>query len=233
MIQIRRGTQLQDLYHVPTEHNVADVGTRADKVIIDDIGPDSRYENGDPWMRLDLDQAIQQGFIKPALELKPTVVENEDEYKKGFIFEKEPEVLTRGHVAGENYVKLDMKRVEKMAERAAFSNYGRLLPTRRNFPAMVRITSYVLIFINKCLSKINQRQGSRKTWSGPLLSEASIWFSAFPTTVTGGETDHQVMVVFVHTSEPRNDRTPLREAFAVRPMDEDETYYKAHSTDIY
>ena len=32
VIQIRRGTELDNLYHVGTDHNVADVGTRADKV---------------------------------------------------------------------------------------------------------------------------------------------------------------------------------------------------------
>ena len=182
VIQIRRGTELDNLYHVGTDHNVADVGTRADKVCIEDVGPNSRYENGDPWMRLELDQAVQQGFLKPALDLKPSQVESKDEFKKGFIFEKEPEVLTRGHLADENPEQLESKRVEKIAERAAFSNYDMLLPTRRSFPAMVRITSYVLIFINKCRSRVNRRLGSNKTWSGTLLLEASIWFSAFPTT---------------------------------------------------
>ena len=95
----------------------------------------SRYENGDPWMRLEVDQAIQEGYLRPAQDLKPAVVENEDEFKKGFIFEKEPEVLTRGHLAAENHDQLYSKRVEKIAERAALSNYGKLLPTRRNdFP---------------------------------------------------------------------------------------------------
>ena len=60
IIQIRRGTELSDLYHVRTEHNVADIGTRADKVTIEDIGPDSRYENGDEWMKLDIEDAVDK-----------------------------------------------------------------------------------------------------------------------------------------------------------------------------
>ena len=234
VIQIRRGTELHNLYHVGTDHNVADVGTRADRVSIEDVGPNSRYENGDPWMRLELDQAVQQGFLKPALDLKPVPAENDDEYKKGFVFEKEPEILTRGHLVGENPEQFDRKRVEKMAERAAFSNYDRLLPTRRNFPAMVRITSYVLIFINKCLSRVNRRLGSNKTWSGTLLSEASIWFSAFPTTTLSEELEGHAMVqvVWVHTDLGRIDETPLRKSFSVQSMCEDDLYYRAHSTSV-
>ena len=233
VIQIRRGTELQNLYHVGTDYNVADVGTRADKVCIEDVGPNSRYENGDPWMRLELDQAVQQGYLKPAQDLKTNMVENEDEFRKGFVFEKEPEVLTRGHVAAENPEQLDGKRVEKVAERAAFSNYGKLLPTRRSFPAMVRITSYVLIFINKCLSKVNRRLGSNKSWTGKLLAEASVWFSVFPSTEIRDLEDHtMVQVVLVNIECDRADETPLREAFSSPTLNDDDLYYKAHTSNV-
>ena len=77
-----------------TEHNVADVGTRAEKVSIDDIGPNSRYENGDSWMRLDLEEAVSRGYLRPADSLKIIDRDNEDDFQKSFLFEKEPEVLT-------------------------------------------------------------------------------------------------------------------------------------------
>ena len=41
VIQTRRNIDLDDLFYVGTDHNVADVGTRADKVTLDDVGPDS------------------------------------------------------------------------------------------------------------------------------------------------------------------------------------------------
>ena len=228
VIQVRRGTELQDLYHVGSDYNVADVGTRADKVGIEDIGPESRYENGDPWMRLDLDKAVQEGFLRPAQSLKPAVVENEDEFKKGFIFEKEPEILTRGHLVDGNPEQLDKKRVQKIAERAAFSGYGRLLPTRRRFPAMIRISSYVLIFINKCRLKMNRRLGWNKAWSGKLLAEASLWFSAFPVTSLGEQLETRVMVqvVLINSEKSEHDETPLRKAFSTQ----EDTFYKAHTT---
>ena len=124
VIQIRRGTELQNLYYVGTEHNVADVGTRAEKVCLQDIGPDSRYECGDPWMKLELCEAVELGILKPALELKQSTVEEDDEYKKGFIFDKEPEILTRGHLADDAIEQVESTRIEKIAERASFSRYG-------------------------------------------------------------------------------------------------------------
>ena len=54
VLQTRRGTELDDIYHVGTEFNPADCGTRPSKVKLSDIGPDSRWENGDQWMKLDI-----------------------------------------------------------------------------------------------------------------------------------------------------------------------------------
>ena len=49
-VQIRRGTELSQLYHVDTEHNPADLGTRPSKVKLTDVGPDSVWEQGCAWM---------------------------------------------------------------------------------------------------------------------------------------------------------------------------------------
>ena len=180
VIQIRRSTDLCDLFYVGTEYNVADVGTRAEKVSIDDIGPNSRYENGDSWMRLDLEEAVSRGYLRPADSLKSIDRDHEDDFQKGFLFEKEPEVLTRGHTATGTELSSG-GRISKLEERAIYSDYGKLLPTRRAFPSMVRITAYVISFITKCRVKSNKRVGRNVIWSGPFLKESSLWFSAFPT----------------------------------------------------
>ena len=159
---------------------MADVGTRAEKISIDDVGPDSRYENGDEWMKMEIEDAVEQGFIRSALGMMTVPVEKEEDFRKEFLIEKEPEVLTRGHLAAE-VEENDSRRLSKIAERAYFSNYVRLLPTRRNFPAMVRITGYVLAFIDKCRMRVNRRKGFNIKWTGQLQSEANLWFSAFPT----------------------------------------------------
>ena len=48
VIQIRRGTDLKDLYHVRTDVNPADVGTRPEKVSVSDVGPGSVWQEGYP-----------------------------------------------------------------------------------------------------------------------------------------------------------------------------------------
>ena len=234
VIQIRRGTSLECLYHVGTEFNVADVGTRADKVSIEDIGPESRFENGDPWMKLDISEAVEKGFLRRALDLKPSsVIEEDEDFKRGFVFEKEPEILTRGHLAEPQVEQVSHSRIEKIAERAAFSNYGMLLPTRRSFPTMVRIASYVLIFINKCRLKRNHSLNKDKVWTGPLLSEAAIWFSAFPT-VSLGEIDTCVAqsLPWVYTVTPDKNITPLLEVYSQDLLPGDSLFYEAHTNSV-
>ena len=71
-----------------TDHNVADVGTRADKVTINDIGPESRYENGDLWMRMDVKQVVESGVLKTADSLKAITGDAELDFKKGSCWKK-------------------------------------------------------------------------------------------------------------------------------------------------
>ena len=111
-------------------------------------------------------------------------------------------MFTKGHLAdAENTLNFDQRRIEKMAERAAFSKCDKLLPTRRRFPAMVRITGYVICFISKCLNKVNRRKGTSKKFNGHLLSEATIWFSVFPVTVMVSDLETYKMQVRVHFGE--------------------------------
>ena len=72
------------------------------------------------------------------------------------MFEKVPEILTRGHVVNE-------RRLGLMEERANYSKYL-LLPTKFSFPKVVRILSYVMSFI--CKARKN------KGFAGDLLQES-------------------------------------------------------------
>ena len=45
---------------------------------------------------------------------------------------------------------------------------------------MVRIAAYVIAFISKCRLKANLRHAKTVIWTGPLLYESSLRFSAFP-----------------------------------------------------
>ena len=79
VIQIRRGTDLDQLYHVTSSQNPADLGTRPSKVTLDDVGPNSKWEHGEDWMHGDIDEAVLQGILKHAVDIKVTK-ELEDQY---------------------------------------------------------------------------------------------------------------------------------------------------------
>ena len=60
---------------------------------------------------MDVEEAVENGFIKPAsqLRMKP---EEEDNYDRGVVYDRMPEVLTRGH-------QVSQKREARIEERAA------------------------------------------------------------------------------------------------------------------
>ena len=70
VIQIRRGSTLDCLYHVTTEENIADLGTRPEKVKLTDIGPDSEWELGKKWMQKDINIAVNEGILRPIADLR-------------------------------------------------------------------------------------------------------------------------------------------------------------------
>ena len=161
-IQVRRSMDLDDIYHVRTEFNPSDVGTRPGKVTLEDVGPGSRWEEGDDWMKQEIENVLEMEIIKPAKGLR-IKDEEESEFRQGLIFERVPEILTRGHVINE-------RRVGLLEERANLSQYL-VLPTKFTFVRVVRITSYVMMFVTKA------RKG-RRTMSR-LLFEGKLWFSVF------------------------------------------------------
>ena len=75
MYDCRMGMSVADLkklFHVEGKENCSDVGTRTDKVSSDDVKPNSDWLMGKPWMRLLLEEATNQKFIRPIKDLKLT-----------------------------------------------------------------------------------------------------------------------------------------------------------------
>ena len=70
VIQVRRAVDLDKLYHVATEENLADTRTPPDRVKLEDVGPDSEWELGKPWMRGDISDTIEHGILKPISHLR-------------------------------------------------------------------------------------------------------------------------------------------------------------------
>ena len=119
---------------------MADLGTRPEKVRISDIGPDSDWELGRPWMRNDINSVISQGVLRPISDLRMNP-EAETDFKDGFILGGDSHDFLCNVV--------NESRVEKLKTRSEFSNYL-LLPTRYSFPKLVRIMGIVISFVTKC-----------------------------------------------------------------------------------
>ena len=114
-IQVRRGTNLDRLFHVITACNPSDLGTRPEKVLDSDIGPKSKWENGLSWITEDEKTAVDKGILTPSSDMRLTE-EDSEEYEQGMVFEKTSEILVRGHVSTNG-------RKDKLLSQLQFSNY--------------------------------------------------------------------------------------------------------------
>lgn len=153
-VQVRRGTDLDHLYHCVSEGNPCDLGTRPDSVSKDDVGPHSQWETGLPWMSRDISEAVDNGILKPAKDLILNESENET-YEKGFIFEKSHEILTRGHP-----VLAADTRADKIRLRLETGSYL-FNPGKFKFEKTVRIMSIVYRFIKSFKCRRLQKSGHR------------------------------------------------------------------------
>ena len=138
---------------------------------MESVGSESVWERGKDWMCGELDSAVADAVITPALDLRLKPDEEEDFYD-GCKFDK-PEILTRGHLVSE-------VRVSKLEERAAFSDYL-ILPTKFSFPTVVRIHANVIKFVTSIAR--NRRVLKH------LFAEGGLLFSIF-TAVQVGDTDN-------------------------------------------
>ena len=68
-MQVRRTTDLENIYHVVTDQNLADLPTRPEKVIASDVDPLLSWHTGLDWMKMDLDKVVEDGIITPLVKL--------------------------------------------------------------------------------------------------------------------------------------------------------------------
>ena len=146
VMQTRFNTDLEKLFHVRSEFNPSDIGTRCEKVRDEDIGPHSVWENGMDWMKEDFDDALEADVLKYAKNLRMSE-EEEHEYERGLVFERCPEILIRGHCA---YLS---DRVQNLADRANFSDYI-FMPTKFNFRKVVRVTALLFKYLRNTKSGV-------------------------------------------------------------------------------
>ena len=82
------------MYHVATEHNSADCGTRPTQVTAEDITQCSMWISGAEWMKHGIHDAVKKGILKPVSELRLASKEEIDNYHDGCVFDQIPKVLT-------------------------------------------------------------------------------------------------------------------------------------------
>ena len=155
-VQVRRTTDMDNLFHVITSENPADLGTRPDLVKLEDVGPYSTWEKGMPWMSGDISEAVDAGILTPVKNLRMTRDE-EDEYQKGFVFERSPEILTRGHV-------MASVRSQNIADRIRAAGYI-LNPAKFSFDKTVRIYSIIMKFVKSFKSMQGKSKPSTNKFS--------------------------------------------------------------------
>ena len=192
-VQVRRGTPIENIFYVNTEDNIADIPTRPDRLTIEDLGPGSEWENGKPWMTEDLPHLIQRGVLTPVEDL--TIDSRGDpDFDEGFVHERIPEVLTRGHHSMLTVESKDHLRCPRVLSRANFSEYL-IFPTKYSFPKMVRILSICLKFV----SAFRRKWGKKPSVQAPPPTH----FNAFTTSRTG-------KLEFSIPANRSGDSTPVR-----------------------
>ena len=110
---------------------------------------------------MDLDKIIEQKILTPIQELMMKDEDNE-EFEEGFVIERTPDVLTRGHFGNGNFSLQcnSSKRVDLVASRANYSKYI-ILPTKYSFSKVVRILSLVAKFVRAFKCKWSKKFASQ------------------------------------------------------------------------
>ena len=144
VIQIRRSSELENIFHVKTDENLADLGTRPEKVKVSDVGLESEWECGKGWMHEDVSDAVEQGILRPVSDLRLNAEKDADDYRDGLVFGVDADIFCNA---------VTKTRVDQLQLRVDFSGYL-LVPTKFGFRKVVRIMAIVLSFINKCRKKV-------------------------------------------------------------------------------
>ena len=205
VVQVRRTSDLDRIYHVVSDQNLADLPTRPDKVNLDDVGPLSVWHNGLPWMKLDLKECVENNILTP-LEKLSMSDDMKEEFDLGFVFEKTKDVITRGYLVTKTVcgVALNKERIDLVYSRAVKANYL-LLPTKFHFPVVVRIHALVYKFIKsfKCLKGKLQKQPKfiMLSTTNELCSVSSMSAMFSPACLTSNQTSRAKKVEIIPSDE--------------------------------
>lgn len=126
VIEVRRFSQTDQWFHIETNLNIADLGTR--RAEVEDIGPDSEWQQGKGWMKLKRDEM--------PLRTIEEITMTSEERRTASLETKAPDIL--GIVLS--------NLTTKVGDRYSFSKYL-VDPCVMSWPKSVRILAYVFRFL--------------------------------------------------------------------------------------
>ena len=141
VIEIRRLSDVKNWFHIDSANNLADLGTR--KCDLEEIGPESAWQNGHPWMRLPRDKMPVRSIADIMLS------------------QAEKREASREIKAQDVAVFLLTNLRSKAGERYAYSNYV-VDPCAHTWPMSVRIMALVQRFVKLCSKPRIERKNSEK-----------------------------------------------------------------------
>ena len=133
VIEVRRLTNLEDWHHVASADNVADVGTR--HVEVSEIGEDSVWARGHPWMSLPREEM--------PLKTVDEVLLNQQERQAA---QREIKAVDICGIAVQSLT-------GKLAERYSYSKYV-VDPCIMQWPKSVRVLAFVMKFVKLLKAKV-------------------------------------------------------------------------------
>ena len=149
VLEINRLTHIEDWGYVNSPDMIADMGTRKGATT-SDVGPDSNWINGLPWMR----GSVTDFPIKTAAEV---VLENEAqmEARREFTVPDPIEKVKGSNDLVATY--LPSRLVPKaVGDRYQFSNYI-IDPNRFRFRKVVRVLGLVFLFLKKLMTRVKRQ----------------------------------------------------------------------------
>ena len=148
VIETKRLTNLKDWRYVKSEDNVSDIGTRKGATI-SDVGPDSEWAKGKPWM-----SEAEENF--PLKTVDEVILSNQERAQANK--EKISPVSDSFSCLTSRYVPKDV------GERYKFSKYV-IDPCKFRFTTVLRILAIVFLFLKKIMDRLNTKFGRSKSFN--------------------------------------------------------------------
>ena len=140
VLEIRRLSDPESWFHVKSEDNVADIGTRSTVPV--DLSPGSDWISGKKWMK--------EKFCDMPLQTVDDITLNSEQKREAAQELKAPDL--HGIVLS--------SLISKVGDRHSFSKYV-LDPNRFSWPKSVRVLSAAFKFIDNCIAKCFKRDWTR------------------------------------------------------------------------